>query len=360
MRERLVERFCSMVQIDSESGSEGPFIEAMRSQLEEELGARCRMDAYGNLVAKIPALGVEDVKPIFLGAHGDTVRPGIGIEPEVVDGVIRSKGETILGADDKAGLAAIIEAILEAEKRPPVELLITRGEEVGLLGAKNLDLSLLSATRGFIVDSEALNEVIVGGPTHASLDIEITGKAAHAAAPEYGISAIRVASKAIQGFEEGQLDDETVANVGTIEGGMIRNGVPETVKIKAECRSLNDEKCRAQAEKMKAAFEKAAADVGATAVVDVNIEYTACRVPDDAVQVEWAKKAIARAGFEPKTKVILGGTDALVLTSRGIDAAVLGFGGKAAHSTDEHIAIADLEKVVDILRNLIEIAAEAG
>jgi len=360
MTDRLVERFCAMVRIDSESGSEAPFIDAMRAQLEEELGADCETDAYGNLVGKIPAKGTSDAAPIFLGAHADTVRPGLGIEPVVVDGVIRSKGETILGADDKAGLATIIEAVLDAEKRPPVEIVITRGEEVGLLGAKNLDLSLLAATRGFIIDSDSLNEVIIGGPTHASLDIEIAGKAAHAAAPEHGISAIRVAANAILGFEEGKLDDETVANVGTIEGGMIRNGVPERVTIKAECRSLNHEKCIAQAEAMKGAFESAAAEVGASVDVNVTIEYTACKVPEDAVQVQWAKQAIEAAGLDPQTQVILGGTDALVLTSRGIDAAVLGFGGKAAHSTDEHIAVADLEKVVEILRNLLEIAAESG
>ena len=360
MGDRLIERFCAMVRVDSESGNEAPFIEAMRSQLETELGATCAQDTYGNLVAKVPARGAPNAAPIFLGAHADTVRPGIGIEPEVVDGVIRSKGETILGADDKAGLAAIIEAVLHAEKRPPVEIVITREEEVGLVGAKNLDLSLLEATRGFIVDSESLNEVIVGGPTHASLDIEIVGKAAHAAAPEFGISAIRVAAQGILGFEEGKLDDETVANVGTIEGGMIRNGVPERVTIKAECRSLNHDKCIAQADAMKNAFERAAAEVDASASVDVTIEYTACKVPESAVQVKWAEQAIEAAGLEAETQVILGGTDALVLTSRGIDAAVLGFGGKKAHSTDEHIAVADLEKVVEILRNLLEIAAEAG
>ena len=357
MRDRLVERFCTMVRIDSESGEEGAFIDAMRVRLEEELGAICAKDDYGNLVAKVPALDAADAAPIFLGAHADTVRPGVGIEPVVVDGVIRSRGETILGADDKAGLAAIIEAVLVAAKRPPVEIVITRREEVGLLGAKNLDLSLLDATRGFIIDSDALDEVIIGGPTHASLDIEIVGKAAHAAAPEHGISAIRVAANAILGFEEGKLDEETVANVGTIEGGMIRNGVPERVSIKAECRSLTHDKCVRQAEAMKDAFERAASDAGATVDVDVRIEYTACRVPEDSQPVQWAKQAIEAAGFEPKTKVILGGTDALVLTSRGMDAAVLGYGGKAAHSTEEHIAIADLEKVVEILRHLLELSA---
>ena len=357
MGDRLVERFCEMVRIDSESGSEARFIEATKRQLEAELSAKCVLDEHGNLVAKIPAKGATGGAPIFLAAHADTVKPGVGIEPIVEDGVVRSKGETILGADDKAGLAAIIEAVLTAEQRPPVEIVVTLGEEVGLVGARHLDLSLLDAKRGIIADSDALNEVIIGGPTHASVDVEIVGKAAHAAAPEHGVSAIRVAAQAITRFEEGKLDDETVANVGTIHGGMIRNGVPECVTIEAECRSLDHGKCLKQAETMKAAFEETATAVGATANVRVRIEYEASRTPEDSGIVRLAKEAIAAAGLEPETEVILGGTDALILSGRGLETAVIGVGGEAAHSTDERIRVADLEKASEILRNLLEIAA---
>ena len=360
MNERLVNTFCDMVKIDSESGNEARFIEYVMALVERELGAQYTMDAHGNLVACVPALNSTDAEPIFLGAHADTVKPGIGIEPVIEDGVIRSKGETILGADDKAGLAAIIEAVRTAERRPIVDIVVTRGEEIGLVGAKHLDLSLLSAKRGFIVDSDDPATIILGGPTHASLDIEVIGKAAHAAMPEDGVSAIRAVAHAITRFDEGKLDEETVANVGVIEGGMIRNGVPGRVTLKAECRSLNDEKCRIQAEKMKKAFEDAANEVGATANVDLQFEYSASLVDESKAVVELGKAAIAKAGLEPGTSVILGGTDALVLSGRGVDAVVLGYGGKAAHSTDEHIVIEDFEKVAQILRNIIELAADGG
>ena len=353
----MVERFCAMVRIDSESGNEARFIEATKGELEDELSAVCVIDAHGNLIAKVAAKAGEGAAPIFLAAHADTVKPGVGIEPIVKDGVIRSKGDTILGADDKAGLAAIVEAVLTAERRPPVEIVVTRGEEVGLVGARNLDLSLLDAKRGIIADSEALNEVIIGGPTHVSVDVEILGKAAHAAEPEQGISAIRVAAQAITRFEEGRLDHETVANVGTIHGGMIRNGVPARVTIEAECRSLDHEKCLSQAEVMKAAFKAAAAEAGATANVRVRIEYEASRTPEDSEIVRLTKQAISAAGLEPETQVILGGTDALILAGRGLETAVIGVGGEAAHSTDEHVSVGDLEKVAEILRNLLEIAA---
>lgn len=360
MNDRLVNTFCDMVKIDSESGNEEAFIDYVKGLVERDLGAKCTLDAHGNLVACVAARNASDAEPIFLGAHADTVKPGIGIEPIIDDGVIRSKGETILGADDKAGLAAIIEAVRMAQRRPVVDIVVTRGEEIGLVGAKNLDVTLLTAKRGFIVDSDDPAKIILGGPTHASLDIEVIGKAAHAAMPEDGISAIRVVSHAITRFDEGKLDEETVANVGVIEGGMIRNGVPERVTVKAECRSLDDEKCRIQAEKMKKAFEDAASEAGATANVDLQFEYSASLVDETKAVVQLGKKAIAKASLDPKTSVILGGTDALVLSGRGLDAVVLGYGGKAAHSTDEHIAIEDLEKVAEILRNIIELAADGG
>ena len=357
MSNRLVERFCAMVRIDSESGNEARFIESTKGQLETELGATCAIDAHGNLIAKVPAKNAEGGEPIFFAAHGDTVKPGVGIEPIVEDGVIRSKGETILGADDKAGLAAIVEAVVTAERRPAVEIVVTRGEEIGLVGARNLDLSLLDAKRGVIVDGEALNEVIIGGPTHASVDVEILGRAAHAAEPEEGISAIRIAAEAITRFKEGKLDAETVANVGTIQGGMIRNGIPARVTIEAECRSLDHEKCLRQAEAMKTAFEEAAAAMGAKANVRIRIEYEASRTPEDSAIVQLACRAIEAAGLEPETQVILGGTDSLILSGRGLETAVLGTGGQGAHSVDERVSVADLEKVSEILRHLIEIAA---
>ncbi|MFC2105683.1 M20/M25/M40 family metallo-hydrolase [Candidatus Bipolaricaulota bacterium] len=360
MNERLVNTFCEMVRIDSESGNEERFIGHVKEMLQDELDAECTIDTHGNLVARVPAQGSTGAEPIFLGAHGDTVKPGIGIEPVVEDGVIHSKGETILGADDKAGLAAIIEAVRTAARRPVVDIVVTRGEEIGLVGAKHLDLSLLAAKRGFIIDSEDPATIILGGPTHASMDIEIVGKAAHASEPENGVSAIRVAAHAITRFEEGKLDHETVANVGTIEGGMIRNGVPERVTLKAECRSLNDAKCRVQADKMKKAFADAASEAGATANIDLRFEYAASKVEESTPVVELGKKAIEKAGLPAGTSVILGGTDALVLSGRGVDAVVLGYGGKAAHSTDEHIVVKDLEKVVEILRNIVELAADGG
>lgn len=354
MADKIVEMLCELVQVDSESGSERPFMEFAARWLERETGAKAELDAYGNVIAHVAA---KDSKaaPVMLGAHGDTVKPGRGIRPRVVDGNVCSSGDTILGADDKAGIAAIVRAVQTASRRPPVDIVITVGEEVGLLGARNLDLSKVRAKRAFIVDGEKLEEVIIGGPTHVNFDITIRGRAAHAGMePEKGISAVRVAAVAITRMPEGRIDFETTANVGVIEGGLIRNGVPDTVKIKAECRSLNHEKALAQARTMREAFESAARDAGAQVEIKEEIEYKAQSVDPSAPVVQAAMAAVRAAGLTPIAKPVTGGTDALVLGNRGMEAVVIGYGGLKAHGLDESIPVASLEKGAEILRRLLE------
>ncbi len=354
MSKNIVELFCEMVRIDSESGHERRFMEALRGILEEELGASCEFDAHGNLIAQLPALD-STAEPVAFSAHGDTVRPGQGIEPVVDSGVIRSSGDTILGADDKAGIAEIIEAVRTATRRPPVDIIVTLGEEVGLVGARNLDLDKVRARRAFVVDGEFLDEVIIGGPTHINIDITVTGRAAHAGMePEKGLSAIRVAALAIQRMPEGRIDEETTANLGIIEGGMIRNGVPEQVKIKGECRSLTHEKAMRQAQAMREAFETTARETGAKVDFKEEIEYEALTLPADGPLVQSAMAAIRAAGIQPHAKRVTGGTDALILANRGVDAVVMAYGGQKAHSKDEFIEVSTLEKGAEILRGLLE------
>ena len=350
----VVDLFCEMVRIDSESGNETIFVQYAKGLLERELGASCKLDAYGNLVAHVDGRE-SNADPIALCAHADTVKPGVGIEPVVEDGVVRSAGETILAADDKAGLAEIIAGVRMAGKRPPVDVVLTLGEEIGLLGARNLDLAKLRAKTAFVCDGEFLTDIVIGGPTHVTLDVTVIGRAAHAGMePEKGISAIRVASAAITRMPEGRIDHETTANVGTIEGGLVRNGVPERCTLKAECRSLDHEKALAQSRTMREAFEEAASEAGARVEIKETVAYEARSIEEDASVVRAAIDAVRSVGLEPVTKVITGGTDALILCNRGIDAVVLGTGVRDAHATSEHVAVADLEKASTILQNLLE------
>jgi tripeptide aminopeptidase len=354
----VLDLFCELARIDSESGEEATLIGHLRELFEEGLEADCVLDDYGNLIARVSAKGSTKETPILLCAHADTVKPGKGVEPVISDGVVRSSGETVLGADDKAGIAEIYEAVRSATKRPPVEIVITRGEETGLEGAKNLDRSKLRATMGFVLDGDELDEIVIGGPTYVAIDAEIIGKAAHAGMePEKGISAIRVAAHAITHMPEGRIDEETTANVGIIEGGAIRNGVPERVLLKAECRSLDHDKCLRLAERMKSAIQDAAADAKAKANVTLTTMIRASRIEENAPVVQTARRALEFAGLSAKVRTIVGGTDASVLNEIGISTVVIGFGGKEPHATSEFIRIEDLEKATGIVRQLLHLLA---
>jgi tripeptide aminopeptidase len=351
MNQRLVTSFMDFVRIDSESGSEEPFISHLKQIAEHDLNARCELDDYGNLLARIEGKGCSRTEPIALSNHADTVSPGSGINPVLENDTIRSGGNTILGGDDKAGIAEILEALRSAERHPPVEWIVTREEELGLVGAKQFDVSRLNAKMGFLIDSNEIDTIIVGGPSHMVMDVEIKGKGAHAGMePEKGISAIQAACHGISRMKLGRLDSESTANVGTIKAGTVRNAIPETAFILAECRSLNHEKCLRQAEVMKDLFEQGAGACGASASVKMEMSYQAMRIPEDAPPVVIAKGAMKRCGLAPKTRMITGGTDASIFNEKGIQMAILGMGTTREHTIEEHIRISDMEEVVEVLK----------
>ena len=343
-----------MVRIDSESGEEKKFIDYLKNLFTREFKAKCVVDTFGNLIATIPAKNSTRTESVFFSCHADTVKPGKGIEPVLANGVIRSKGETILGADDKAGIAELVEALRTTDRHPPLEIVVSREEEIGLVGAKHLDTGSLRSKMGFLIDMDALDAVVIGGPSHMIIDVEITGKAAHAGMePEKGISAIKAASCAIAILKEGWIDKETTVNVGIIEGGEIRNGVPEKAKIKAECRSLTHEKCIAQSELVKQIFETAAKSVGARAQVKMELAYKAVSISEDSQVVSIAKKAVESVGLTPRVMTICGGTDGSIYNEKGVQTVVIGMGGKAEHSKDEHIAVEDMEKAVRMIQTIL-------
>jgi len=353
--DRLVASFLEMVRIDSESGNEKQFLEYLARRLQTELRATCAFDDYGNLIARIPGVGTETTEPILFGTHGDTVAPGVGIEPVIQDGVIRSAGDTVLGADDKAGIAELIEALTAATQRPPIEWVVTREEELGARGAKHLDRSTLKSRIGFVLDMDALDAVVIGGPSKMSIDVEIIGCAAHAAMePEKGISAVRVAAQAIVDLDEGRIEDGTTVNVGIVRGGEIRNGVPERSIVQLECRSLSHETCLAVERRIRETFEHAAAMYGARAMIESELSYRASRVRDDSAAVLAAVAAIESVGQHPDIRTIVGGTDASILNAWGIETVVLGAGMRNEHSRDEEIEIASMKTAVRIVRHILE------
>jgi len=351
---RLVTSFLEMVAIDSESGDEAEFLAYLGDRLAGELGANCSFDDFGNLIARLAGKRTTARRPILFGVHGDTVKPGRGIVPSIEGGVIRSAGNTILGADDKAGIAELIEAVLTADRHPPLEIVVTREEELGARGARHLDVTSLGSRIGFVVDMDALDAVVVGGPSKVSIDVEITGRPAHAAMePEKGISAVRAAAHAIVQLEEGRVADGTTVNVGIMRGGEIRNGVPGHALVQLECRSLSHEACLEQERRIRDVFEHAASTHGTSVSITSELSYRASHVPAESPAVALATAAIDSVGLEPDIRTIVGGTDASVLNERGIETVVIGAGVRNEHSTDEEIDTASMEIAVRILRHIL-------
>ena len=357
MSERMIRQFMEMVRIDSESGNEARMMAYLLTAV-EEAGGHARLDDYGNLIANFPERGCSGKPAVLLSCHADTVKPGVGIEPVLRDGMIRSNGSTILGADDKAGIAEALEVLRTAPVRPPVELAVSRQEEVGLLGVKRLDFSRITARRGFLLDNDTLDTIVVGGPSYFAIDVAVHGRASHAGMePEKGINAIRAAAKAIAALRLGRLDHETTANVGVITGGMIRNGVPALCSFLAECRSADHDKAAALAAEIERTIRREVEAAGARVEITTENMCRAVSIPDDAWPVAIAKQAFRSVGIEAKTVFITGFTDASIYNNRGIEMAVIGIGAQNEHSTEECIAVADMEKAVKAVVEMLRLAA---
>ncbi|USH05284.1 M20/M25/M40 family metallo-hydrolase [Grimontia kaedaensis] len=361
-QERLVEHFIELVKIDSESGNE----KAMAETLAEQLGQ------MGFEVSKLPVpehitngfniygklAGSLEGSTIF-SSHMDTVTPGNGIEPVIEDGIIRSKGNTILGGDDKSGIAAVMEAVRtiqeNGEAHKTIEVAFTVYEELGLEGAKHFDMSKIESQQAIVLDSGGpIGTIITTAPGQQSLKITVIGKPAHAGlAPETGINALIVASDAISQMNLSRIDEETTANIGVVRGGQATNIVMPELYIEAEARSLNDDKLAKQVEHMVSTFEAAAEKHGAGIEIESTRSYNAYQVADSDPHVVAIKAAFEANGIEPMTKPTGGGSDANIFNEKGLKTVNLSTGMAKVHTTEEFIAIADLVAISEFVRTYV-------
>ncbi|KYD25141.1 MULTISPECIES: tripeptidase T [Geobacillus] len=369
--QRLVDEFLELVQIDSETKHEGEIAQVLKQKfaalglevIEDDAAAKTGHGA-GNLICTLAATK-DGVDPIYFTSHMDTVVPGKGVKPSIRDGYVVTDGTTILGADDKAGLAAMLEAIrvLKEQHIPHglIQFVITVGEESGLVGAKALNPSLLKAKYGYALDSDGkVGNIVVAAPTQAKLKVVVHGKTAHAGvAPERGVSAITIAAKAIAKMPLGRIDEETTANIGRFEGGTQTNIVCDRVDILAEARSLVPEKMEAQVAKMKEAFETVAAEMGGRAEVEVDVMYPGFKFSDGDHVVEVAKRAAANIGRPCELQRSGGGSDANVIAGFGIPTVNLAVGYEEIHTTNERMPIEELVKLTEMVVAIIKEVANA-
>ena len=372
---RLKERVLELVRIDSLSRKERAIALRLKEIL-EALGGVVFMDdagsavggEVGNLVAHFDG-NVEGAEAMLLSAHMDTVAPGEGVMPVVDGDVIRSDGTTVLGGDDKSGLAIILEVLqaVREEKVPHghIDVVFTICEEVGLLGAKNLDLGLVRAKTGLVLDSDSIGFLITKAPAVNHLEFEVHGLEAHAGiCPERGISAIQVAARGIAAMRLGRIDEDTTANLGLVSGGTAVNIVPNRVMLTGEVRSHDEEKLERQTQAMVACLQDAAA--GATLELDgrlhetrvesrISRAYDRMDVSDETAIVQRVHEAARNLGLAVDTVAKGGGCDANVLNKRGLQVANLASGMRDIHTVHEWLDVNDLVTAARIIHEVVRL-----
>lgn len=370
MKNSVLDYFLELIKIDSESKNEKAVSELLQKDL-ETLGAEVKFDNahqstggnVGNLIAYFA--GDIEKQPILFCAHMDTVKPGNGIKPQIKNDVICTDGTTILGGDDKSGIAEIIWAIKEIkeanEKHAPIEVLLTISEEIGLLGAKYLDYSLISSEIGYALDGHDVGSIAIATPSQNSIDFTIIGLEAHAGVePEKGINAIQIAAEAITAMPMGRIDGETTCNIGIINGGKATNIVPNQVEIEAEVRSHDPKKLKEVTQKMVKAVEETVAKYhlngfSARSEIKVNEEYHAFRLTNNDESVQLAKKASERLRLSFKPYIGGGGSDVNIFNKNGLKMAVAGTGMDKVHTVNEQLKIIDLENGAKWVKEVIRV-----
>lgn len=363
--------FAELAAISSPPGEERPVADRVLKYLrdlglhpsEDDAGPQIGSSA-GNVLARIGP--TSEGIPIFFCAHFDTVPPEGPIEPIVTEGVVRNAAGTILGADNKAAVAVMLEAarrlLVEGRRHAGVELVFTPKEEVGLLGAGAFDHARLEARVGFVYDQAApIGEVVLGSPHAHSMEVRFHGRAAHAGMyPEEGRSAIAAAAKAIADFRLGRLDEETSANVGVIEGGTAGNVVPEWCRFLAEARSHDERKLADVVREMMETIAFAATVTECDVETEVHKSYSGYRFRRDDLPVRVATRALEACGYAPRLELSGGAADANVFNERGLQCLNLANGMANIHTPDEEIAVSDLEGMVEVTLALIDAARDAG
>lgn len=371
-QDRIVNEFMELVQVDSETKHEEQISVVLKEKF-GSLGLHVFEDdtkdktghGAGNLIITWDAEQVDQAPKLLFTCHMDTVTPGNGIKPVLgEDGWIRSDGTTILGSDDKAGIAALLEAIrvIQENKIPhgKIQFVITAGEESGLVGARALDPKNLDADLGFALDSNGeVGSIAVAAPTQAKVTMIINGKSAHAGVnPEDGISAIQVAAKSIAKMNLGRIDEETTANIGKFQGGGPTNIVCDYVQIDAEARSIVQEKVEKQINQMREALETTVRDFGAKCEFRSEIIYPAFSYNENDEVVQLAQRAIGGLGMPSRIFPSGGGSDANIFNGLGVPTVNLAVGYEEIHTTNERIKAADLVKAAQVVVAIVQEAAK--
>jgi tripeptide aminopeptidase len=377
-QERLKNLLIELIRIDSLSRQERDIALRLKREM-EDLGAEVWIDDaggkvggnVGNVIAHWPGT-LSHAPPFLLSAHMDTVAPGEGVVPILTGTILKSDGRTVLGGDDKSGVAIICEALRVLRENHvacgPVDVVFTICEEAGLIGAKCLDVSRLRARTGLVLDSDSVGFLFTRAPAANRFEIEVRGLEAHAGVcPERGISAIQVAAEGIARMRLGRIDSETTANIGLIDGGVAVNIVPNAVILRGEARSHDEQKLSAQTEHMIRCLQEAAAAHALTidghhhqASIEARVDrdYDALSVSDDSPLVRLVHRAGKILGIEVQTQATGGGCDANVFNKKGLEVANLSTGMRDIHTVNEWLDLKDLNVSASMVLEIVRLNAQ--
>ena len=356
---RLLDTFLSILRIDSYHPNEDPVIDALRPKL-ERAGIRLRADRERNVTGFWPGTGPRaDEEPILLCAHTDTVRPTPGMEPAIRDGAVHTDGSSVLGADDKAAVAAIVEAVeaiaSDGTPHPPVEVLFTVGEDVGHVGSKAFDVAAVRSRMAFVPDIDGpVGGIIMASPWAETFRVTFHGRAAHAGTePEAGRSALQMAACAIYRMRLGRIDSETTANAGLLTGGEEANIIPPQASLTLQVRSLDQSRFRAHRAELLECCRQGAAAYGGSIEVESEDTMEGYRFSADDAPVRRAEAAIRSAGLKPWRATTCGVSDANEFNAKGLSTVVISVGYLDIHTNRESMPTDELNRLAEVCRGLM-------
>lgn len=361
MKEAISKTFYELARVDSTSKNETSVASLVSERL-TALGLQTKIDKIGNLIGFLPGEG----EPILLNAHLDGVLPGKGHVPVREGDILRSDGSTNLRADDLAGVSIILEAtrVIVEEKRPhpPLVLAFTVQEEIGLWGAKALDVAEYKVDQGIVYDNAfEAGAVVSRGAAYVAFDVEVAGKETHPGKDlSQGANTIQVLIDT--GIRMGEADNgQTRINIGTVTAGKARNIVPGNLTLQGEVRSyLKDQELDSRIAQLQSAFQEAAVKNGAK--VDFSTKRLALAYDVDPAEplVQAYKEVLEERGGTLEMKETFVASDANALRGeKQLKVFVVSTGVKNEHSTNETVDLAELEQLtIDLITLLAKIAGE--
>ena len=357
-RNRLYATFMELCAIDSEPLRERQMADFFQQRLtnlgftvfEDDAASRINGNA-GNLIARLDGTGPGE--RILFSCHLDRVVPGVGVKPRIEGNYIVSDGTTILGADDAAGLAAILEGVKTLKEQggvhPPLELVLTVAEELALVGSRHFDTDSIMSRYGFVLDASGpVGEIVVQAPEQVKFKAVFHGRKAHAGfAPEQGVSAIQIAGTAISRMRLSRIDHETTANISSIMADGPTNIVSDHCELFGEARSLDPAKLKIQLADMTTTMESTADEYGGSVEIKVIPCYPSYKLDEDAGPVKKAVRAAEFIGVPVRLKSTGGGSDANIFNNCGIPTVVLSCGYENPHTTEERIPLEQLVRLTE-------------